>query len=85
MPEVGPERRGEIMRDVLKRRGRPFNDTVRSHFEEYCQLVAEEMYQQGDHPSIGSVRGLLVTMLMDEFDRDIIANRLLFGKWLGQA
>lgn len=82
---VTREQRGEIMADIIKKRGRPFNDTVRDFAQEYYETVAKLIYPDEDNQTSTIARDLFVKLMMDSFDVDFIANYHLFGKWLRQA
>jgi hypothetical protein len=76
--------REEIMRAIVKRRGKPHNGNVRDYAQEYYETLALEAYP-GDEQSSVAARGLLASLMMDTFDDDFIANYVLFGKWLRQS
>jgi len=83
-PTERQKHREEVMRKIVKRRGKPFNDTVRDYAKEYYETLALESYP-GDERTSVAARELLVTLMMDSFDDDFIANYVLFRNWLSQS
>lgn len=76
--------RGDVMRDIVKRSGKPHNENVRELAQEYYETLAREVYPGDSHTNMMS-RDLLVEMQMETFDEDFVAFTALFGGWLRQG